>query len=266
MTAWKNEPWAVVDTETTGLDVERVSVWEVASYLRGGKLGGKAAVALVRPGEPIPADLVQKLGLSGTDLAHIEASPVFSADLAKRLLARLEGRLLVGYNLIHFDLPLLAAEFRRVGVDPAPLLDRPVVDVFVLCGGMLEQAKSLKLSNVAASFGVAAPKAHRSAADSRMTSDVLEALLPSLPESLEDLLAYQAEEIRRQEEDRAFFAHHVRRRPGGVYRLAFGKHKGKIVADVAREDPSFLRWAIGLRDLPVAARELFEKALAEAGQ
>jgi DNA polymerase III epsilon subunit-like protein len=263
---WKTSPWATLDTETTGLDVENDAIREIGISWRGGKLDGSGTSVFIRPWKPIPDDLIAKLGITREYLEHLETCPPFSADLGRRLLADLEGTLLVGYNLLRYDLPLLAAELRRVGLDPAPLLERPAVDVLVLAAELLEQASSLRLEPVAASLGVACPGAHGARADVRMTEAILVALAPKLPDELEQLLAFQAEATRRQEEDRERFGGWLRRsrQEPGRLRLARGKRRGDFLDELAAgvtADRGYLSWVLGLADLPDEVRRVITEAL-----
>lgn len=257
---WKTAPWATLDTETTGLEVEGDAVREIGISWRGGKLDGRGTSVFVRPWKPIPADLIEKLRITREYLELLATCPPFSADLGRRLLAHLEGALLVGYNLLRFDLPLLAAELRRVGLDPAPLLERPVVDVLILATEILEQASSLRLEPVAALLGVACPGAHGARADVRMTEAILVVLAPYLPDDLGELLAFQAEAERGQAEDRERFGGWLRRsrkEPGRLL-LARGKRRGAFLDELAAgvaADRSYLSWILSLPDLPDEVRQ-----------
>ena len=45
--------------------------------------------------------------------------------------------------------------------------------------------------------------------------------------------------------------------------FAKGKQRGQLLSEVAREDPSYLRWMLGLPDLPEDTRQLVRIALAD---
>jgi DNA polymerase III epsilon subunit-like protein len=261
MSDWKSMPWAILDTETTGVDVEQDAVREIGIVWRGGWADGQEASTLVRPWKPIPAELIEKLQLTIEYLTRVEAALPFTAEFGQQLLAGVTGRLLVGYNLLRFDRPLLAAELRRVGVDPAPLLQSQAIDPFVLAAEVLEQAGSLKLEAVAATFGTACPGAHGAIPDCRMARDVLLALAPQLPAGLDELLAFQAEAAAAQAEDRERFGHWLRRsrKEPGRYRVACGKWRGSFLHEI---DPGWIRWALSLPDLPARARETLAAELA----
>ncbi len=175
-------------------------------------------------------------------------------------------------RVLHLRLLLVAVLFVRWPAlrlgrrGTAPLLERPAVDVLVLAAELLEQASSLRLEPVAASLGVACPGAHGARADVRMTEAILVALAPKLPDELEQLLAFQAEATRRQEEDRERFGGWLRRsrQEPGRLRLARGKRRGDFLDELAAgvtADRGYLSWVLGLADLPDEVRRVITEAL-----
>ena len=105
--------YAVVDVETTGLVPGVDAVVEVAVVLLDEH--GEATEdwsSLFRPWRQL--DATDTHGLSEADLA---SASVF-ATAAGRLDALLAGRLVVGHN-VGFDAAMLAAEWRRLGVERA---------------------------------------------------------------------------------------------------------------------------------------------------
>jgi DNA polymerase-3 subunit epsilon len=105
--------YAVVDVETTGLVPGVDAVVEVAVVLLDEH--GEATEdwsSLVRPWRPLDAG--DRHGLTDADLADAH---VF-AEVAGRLDELLVGRLVVGHN-VGFDAAMLAAEWRRLGVERA---------------------------------------------------------------------------------------------------------------------------------------------------
>ena len=73
---------------------------------------------------PIPPESTAIHGITDED---VKDCPTFK-EIAKSLAAQIEGCDLAGYNSIRFDIPLLAEEFLRAGVD-IDLNKRKFVDV-----------------------------------------------------------------------------------------------------------------------------------------
>ena len=104
MSGWKDEPWLVIDTETTGLDIDSRHVVELgACTMQGGEMK-QARSWLVRPPEPIPEESTAIHGI--TDEMVADAPTI--EDTAAVLLGLVDAHaVIVGYNGYSSDLPLL---------------------------------------------------------------------------------------------------------------------------------------------------------------
>ena len=106
-------PVVAMDTETTGLDVARDRVVEIAAVrLQGGPADGAVSFArLVDPGIPVPASSTDIHGITDDDLAGAETfaqvMPAFAEWVGRSVV--------VGYAL-GFDLAVLKAEHTRHGL------------------------------------------------------------------------------------------------------------------------------------------------------
>src|SRR4051794_6557649 len=107
-------PLAVVDIESTGLDpqVDRIVELAVLRFRPSCRLPLPPVRLLLDPGLPIPPEATAVHSIRDEDVA---GRPTF-AVVAPRIRHMLEGHDLAGFNLRRFDLPLLAAEFRRAGL------------------------------------------------------------------------------------------------------------------------------------------------------
>jgi DNA polymerase-3 subunit epsilon len=185
--------WAVVDTETTGVDTETAAIVEVAVALfAGGQLLGEPRSWLVNPGEPIPDEAAAIHGITNEMVA---SAPRLEEVIPEVCAAIASAELLAGYNCIHYDLPLMA---RLAGPSwLAAIAGKPVIDAIVLVrhdriGRYWKGQGRHRLSNVCARFGIEAAGAHRASADVVMTGHLLWALGPSvvaagLPAAAHDL-------------------------------------------------------------------------------
>ncbi len=262
---WSELPLAVIDTETTGTDPATARIWEIGIRFVGGDRNGKQTSTLVRPPEAIPQEVIELCGLQPEDLKAVQQAPPFEA-VAERLLGHLRDRVLVGYNLLTYDLPVLRAELARCSpAPPAPELDGPTIDALVATRHFLRHLRSRRLSSVAEALGVPIPaNVHRTLADVRMTAGVLGRLAPRLPQGLEELLRVQAEWLELQEKESAEFGYWLYRdRSDERLRMGAGKHCGLALDEV---DPSYLFYLLRAhgdwdRPLPEGVVAEFERAV-----
>ncbi len=107
------KPLVVFDLETTGLDLVNDRVIQL-SYIKVYPDGKEERENLfVNPEKPIPAEVVALTGISNED---VENAPTFK-ELAPTLNEKFKGCDFAGFNSNHFDIPMLAEEFLRAGVD-----------------------------------------------------------------------------------------------------------------------------------------------------
>jgi DNA polymerase-3 subunit epsilon len=83
--------------------------------------------ARLNPGVPIPPEATEVHGIRNH---HVQAKPPF-ARIAPYLTGLLRDCDLAGYNLVNFDLPVLAREFGRTG-RAFSVAGRAVIDVFAI--------------------------------------------------------------------------------------------------------------------------------------
>ena len=110
------KPIVFFDLETTGTDISRDRIVEISVVKvmpNGGIDGGSAKTKRINPEMPIPKE--------ASDIHHITDDDVRDCptfrQIAKSLKAYIEGCDFCGFNSNRFDLPLLAEEFLRFGVD-----------------------------------------------------------------------------------------------------------------------------------------------------
>ena len=121
-------PIIFFDLETTGINIASDRIVEIA-YLKVDLNGNETTKThRVNPEMPIPAKATSIHGISDEDVKN---EPTFN-EIAKSLAREFEGCDLGGYNSVKFDIPLLAEEFLRSGVE-IDLKRRKFVDVQVIC-------------------------------------------------------------------------------------------------------------------------------------
>ena len=169
-------PICFFDLETTGTDVSRDRIVEI-SILKVWPNGNRESKTyLVNPTIPIPAASTAIHGISDERVAQ---APTFK-ELAKQIHAMIKDSDLAGYNSDRFDIPLLAEELLRAGVD-FDLKNRVTVDVQTIFHKMEQRTLS-------AAYKFYCKKeldnAHTAAADTEATYEILKAQLDTYSDTL----------------------------------------------------------------------------------
>jgi DNA polymerase-3 subunit epsilon len=241
-----------MDLETTGLDVQNDRIVELALIRVTPRGDVLEKVRRFNPGIPIPAEATAIHGISDEDVAH---EPPFSSR-ARALLKLLEGCDLAGFNIRRFDLPMLLTEIGRCGLT-LDVSDLRIVDV----QHIFHREERRDLTAAAAFYlGREHQEAHTALGDIRTTAAVLGAMLDRydhLPRELGGLHAYCDEYAPFETPFRRWFAE---TEAGLVFKR--GKHKGRILADVASAEPDYLVWIVEKADdIPEEVREACREAL-----
>ena len=106
-------PICFFDLETTGTNISKDRIVEI-SILKVFENNNKESYTWkVNPGIPIPKETTAIHGISDEDVAN---EPKFG-ELAPKINAMIKGCDLGGYNSNRFDIPLLAEEMLRTGID-----------------------------------------------------------------------------------------------------------------------------------------------------
>ena len=107
------KPLIIFDLETTGLDLVNDRIIQI-SYIKVYPDGKEErGDYLVNPEKPIPSEIAALTGISDADVADAKTFKQLSSDLE----AKFKGCDFAGFNSNHFDIPLLAEEFLRAGID-----------------------------------------------------------------------------------------------------------------------------------------------------
>ena len=165
----------------------------------------------------------------------VKDCPTFK-DVAKKIASDIEGCDLAGFNSNRFDIPVLAEEFLRAGVD-IDLMKHKFVDVQVIY-------HKLEQRTLSAAYKFYCNKdlenAHSALADTEATLEVLEAQLDHYPEELQNNIDFLAQYSSR--DNFVDFAGRFAYNDKGEEVVNFGKHKGRLVKDVLRIEPSYYNW------------------------
>jgi len=237
-------PIAFIDLETTGINISADRIVEI-SVLKINPNGSEEwMISRINPEMPIPPKSTAIHGITDADVTD---APKFR-EIAKNLAAFLEGTDLAGFNAIKFDIPVLAEEFLRVNID-FNFLKRKYVDVQVIF-----HRKEQRTLTAAYKFYCdrELENAHSSRADTQATYEVLKAQLDRYNDlendvdQLADFSSYNS---------LVDFAGRIIYDEKGVEVFNFGKHKGKPVEEVFREEPSYYSWMMN-GDFPLYTKKI----------
>lgn len=255
-------PLVIFDLETTGLDLVRDRIIQI-SYIKLMTDGSEQRQnMLVNPGKDIPQEVTELTGISNDD---VKDAPQFK-ELAQQLSEAFEGCDFAGYNSNHFDIPLLAEEFLRAGIDfdfsKCRLIDAQTI------------FHKMERRNLAAAYKFYCGRkmeedfeAHRADQDTEATYRVLMGELdkyaPGVQEEPERVLNNDMDELAKfsMQNDNVDFAGRIiwqelKDAQGNVLTdeqgnprkhevFNFGKYKGWDVAEILHKDPGYYTWVLG---------------------
>ena len=255
------KPLVIFDLETTGLDLVKDRIIQI-SYIKVYPDGHEErGNELVNPEKPIEPMITQLTGISNDD---VKDKPTFK-QLGAVLAEKFTGCDFAGFNSNHFDIPLLAAEFLRAGVDfdfsKCKMIDAQTI------------FHKMERRNLAAAYKFYCGRkmeedfeAHRADQDTEATYRVLMGELdkyaPGANEDPEKVLENDMNKLAEfsRVNNNVDFAGRIvwgemKDRNGntlldeqGNPRLTevfnFGKHKGIPVADVLHIDPGYYSWIL----------------------
>ena len=256
------KPLVIFDLETTGLDMVNDRVIQL-SYIKvypdGKEIRGDM---LINPEKHIPELVEQLTGIKDADVAD---KPTFK-QVAAKLNEEFTGCDFAGFNSNFFDIPMLAGEFLRAGIDfdfsKCRLIDACTI------------FKKMERRNLAAAYKFYCGRAmeedfeaHRADQDTEATYRVLMGQLDMYNSNVQDdperCLANNMDALAEfsKQNDNVDFAGRIvwadkkdakgntvldaKGNPIRVEVFNFGKHKGEEVASVLRYDSGYYSWILG---------------------
>ena len=225
-------PLVFFDLETTGTNINSDRIVEIC-YLKVYPNGNEESKTLrINPEMHIPEASSAIHGIYDADVADC---PTFK-DVAKNIANDIEGCDLAGFNSNRFDIPLLAEEFLRVGVD-IDMMKRKFIDVQVIF-------HKLEQRTLSAAYKFYCDKnledAHTAEADTLATYEVLKAQLDRYPDVLENDMKFLADYSSYNKN--VDFAGRIVYNEQGVEVFNFGKYKGMPVAEILKKDVGYFGW------------------------
>ena len=248
------KPLVIFDLETTGLDLVKDRVIQL-SYIKVFPDGHEErGDEIINPEKPIEPLITQLTGISNDD---VKDKPTFK-QLADKLNKVFAGSDIAGFNSNHFDVPLLAEEFLRAGID-FDFSKCRLIDVQTIF-------HKLERRNLAAAYKFYCGRkmeddfeAHRADQDTEATYRVLQGELDYYTEEHQRSLGEDPTDRVLQNDvqfladfskvnDTVDFAGRIvwgEIKGKRTEMFNFGKHKGEAVADVLRYDPGYYSWILG---------------------
>jgi DNA polymerase III subunit epsilon len=239
-----SKPIVFFDLETTGINVVHDRIVEI-SVLKIHPSGNQESKTMrVNPTIPIPAKVSKIHGIFDKDVADM---PAFK-EIARTIADFIEGSDLAGYNSNMFDVPLLAEEFLRAGLD-VEMKKRRFIDVQVIFHKMEQRTLGAAYKFYC---GKSLESAHSAEADTIATYEVLKSQLDRY-ENLENDMDFLSKFATHHKH--ADFLGRIVLNSNNEEVFNFGKHKGKKVADVLDREPSYYGWMMD-GDFPLYTKKV----------
>ena len=241
------KPIVFFDLETTGVQIAKDRIVEI-SILKVFPNGNKESKTwLVNPTIPIPEETTAIHGISDEKVAN---EPTFN-ELAKEISELIHNCDLGGYNSNKFDIPLLAEEFLRSGID-FDMKNRKAIDVQNIF-------HKLEQRTLVAAYKFYCDKdltnAHSAEADTIATYEVLLSQLDKYDE-LENNVSFLSEFSERGGKF-ADMAGFIRYNKEEEEILSFGKYRGITLKEIWNENPGYFSW-IQNADFPLYTKNVMK--------
>jgi DNA polymerase-3 subunit epsilon len=224
-------PIVFFDVETTGLDIAKDRIVEISILKILPDHSEECKTRRINPTIPIPKAVQALHGITDADVVDCPTFP----EVAKSLAAYMEGCDIAGYNALKFDIPILAEEFIRAGVR-FDFRKHKLIDVQAIFYKMeprtLSGAYRFYCNKVL-------ENAHSAEADTRATYEVLQAQLDKYDTLQNDMAHLSALSNDKRQLD---YAGRFVLDDNGDAVITFGKHKGKRVTEVLKEEPTYYTW------------------------
>jgi DNA polymerase-3 subunit epsilon len=228
-------PIVFFDIESTGIDTESDRIVELAAVKIFPDGTREEKCKRFNPLIPIPKEATAVHGITDEDVKN--EPPFYRVAKGERGIAQFFKHCdLGGFNIVHFDIPMLKKELERAD-EVLDMTDVAVVDVMKIF-----KKREPRTLEAAVRFYCNKDHegAHAALADVHATVDVLLAQiqrytdLPSTPEGL-DMDVRHPESVDRNGKLRWV---------GGEVTVAFGMHKGRTLRYLVQEESDYIRWMI----------------------
>jgi DNA polymerase-3 subunit epsilon len=240
-------PLAFFDLESTGLDIVNDRIIEI-SILKVHPDGKEETYTRrINPTIPISPEASKITGITNDDLKDM---PTFK-EIAHEIVNFLDNCDIAGYNSNRFDIPLLAEEFLRAGID-FDFSKRKIIDVQVIY-----HKKEQRTLSAAYKFycDKDLKNAHTAEADTYATFEVLKKQIEKYDDLQNNVDALSNFSYHTKNLD---FAGRIIYNDKNEAIFNFGKYKGKKVTDVLKKDPAYYSWMMNA-NFPLYTKKILTK-------
>lgn len=239
-----HKPLCTFDLETTGTNVGKDRIVEICILKVNPDSSRESKTWLVNPEMPIPKEASDVHGIKDED---VKDCPTFK-DIAPKIVELISGTDLAGFNSNRFDVPLLAEELLRAGLD------------FDLSKFKLVDAQTIFFKkeprNLGAAYqfycGKTLENAHSAEADVLATFEVLDAQIAKYDDIPSDIAGLSEISFHNKFADLAGFIG-FDQDENEIF--TFGKYKGQKVKDVFQKDLGYYGW-IQNADFPLYTKKV----------
>jgi DNA polymerase-3 subunit epsilon len=251
-----NKPLAVIDLETTGMNLSSDRIIEIAivKIMPDGKKLVKRK--LLNPEIPISPASTEIHGITNE---MVKDAPTFR-QAANEIRQFIDNADLAGYNSNRFDIPMLVEEFLRISLE-FDLKQRKLIDVQKIFHSMEQRTLTAAYKFYCNSI---LENAHSAEADAVATWEVLLSQVERYPQlglTIDSILKCIGEE------NTVDFARRMIMENGREI-FNFGKHKGRAVTDVLKAEPQYYDWMMK-GDFPLHTKqkltEVFNRMMLKKG-
>lgn len=160
----KNNKFVVFDLETTGLFFTQHEIIEIGAVkIENGKIT-ETFSTLIKPDGKISEEITKITGISGE---MVKDAPTFQNVLGD-FYKFCEGCVLVGYNILEFDIKFLNFHANKFGVD----FNHKIEDALIMARKFCLGLKRYKLKDVCNHLEIVLENAHRALFDTLATAEV----------------------------------------------------------------------------------------------
>ncbi len=246
-----NKPIVIFDVESTGLDVAQDRIIEIGMLKISPNGTSIELVKRINPTIPISKESSEITGITDEDVKN---EPTFK-ELANEIANFIGDADLVGYNSNKFDIPMLAEEFLRVDIH-FDISKRKFIDV-----QNIFHKKEQRTLEAAYQFycNKTLDNAHEAMADTKATYEVLLAQLEKY-DDLEPNPEFLATFSKNTKHEIIDFAGRIAKNKEGKAIYNFGKHKGKTIEEIDKQEPGYYGWMLN-SNFPLYTKEVLKKEM-----
>ncbi len=227
------KPLCFFDLETTGIDISKDRIVEIAILKVFPNGTTESKTWLVNPTIPIPKESSDIHGITNE---KVENEPTFK-ELAPQIYQMIKDSDLGGFNSDRFDIPLLAEEMLRAEID-FDMKNRVAIDIQTIFHKKEERTLSAAYRFYC---NETLENAHSAAADTKATYEIFKSQIERYDDLPKDIKSLSEYTTRKKFAD---FAGFIAFDKDNEEIFTFGKHKGAKVDKVLETEPGYFGWIL----------------------